>query len=84
MHGSKKLQGLFEKEDIGPKKSSSGFNNVFALKKDGAWQWLSHLVKVWAKCKARHAKHRNGDNVQGEVNLKLKKFPLIEGRGENV
>jgi len=43
---------------------------------DGSWRWRSHLVKSRAKCKARHAKHHYGDSVQGEVNLKLNKFPL--------
>ena len=42
------------------------------------------MVKSQAKCKVRHAKHHYDYSVQGEVNLKLNKCPLIEGQGENV
>ena len=80
----KQMQEKFDKEEIDSKTSSRGFHYVFSLDKDGAWRWRSHLVNIWAKCKARHAKHRNDENVQGEVNLKLHKFPLIEYRGGNV
>ena len=71
-----KMQELFDKVNIGPKTSSYGFHDVLALNKDGAWRWRSHLIKSRAKCKARHAKNRHDDNVQGERKLKLFKFLL--------
>lgn len=66
-----KVPKEFEKEGIGCTSSSWGFQN-------GAWKWQKHLVKSRAKYKARQAKHCHVDNVRGEKNFKLFKFPLID------
>ena len=42
------------------------------------------MVKIQPKCDAKHVKYRRDDTVQGERNLKLNKFPLIEDQGGNI
>ena len=54
------------------------------MKNDSTWKWQSHLVKIQAKNKDRHAKNRYDYIVHGEVNLKLNKSSLNEDIRENV
>lgn len=79
-----KMKTKFDKEEICFKSFSYGFHYILSLKRDGAWRWRSHLVKSWSNCKARHVKHHHVDNVHGDRNLRLFKFPLIDDWGGNV
>ena len=61
-------------------KEGIGFPNVHCSFPKGTLQWQRYSIKTWHKFKAKAAKNRHSDRVQGE---KDSKFPLIVDQGRN-